>query len=48
MTVIVDNGHLSRMIVEQILRHLGVEQEILVIELFHCFFLNYFNLLLYF
>lgn len=41
MTVIVDNGHLSRMIVEQILRHLGVEQEILVIELFHCFTLKY-------
>ena len=35
VTVIVDNRHLSRMVVIQILSHLGLQDEILVIESFH-------------
>ena len=35
MTVIVDDGHLSRMIVVQILGKLGLQDEILVVECFH-------------
>ena len=35
MAVVVDNGHFSRMVMEKVLCNLGVEQEVLVIELFH-------------
>jgi hypothetical protein len=35
VTVIVDDGHLGRMVVEQVLCNLVVEHEVLVIELLH-------------
>ena len=35
MTMIVDNGHLSRMIVIQVLCHLGLQNEVIIIELLH-------------
>ena len=39
MTVIVDDGHLSRMIVIQVLSHLGLQNEVIVIKLLHKSFL---------
>ena len=35
MTMIVDNGHFSRMIVIQVLCHLGLQNKVLIIELLH-------------
>jgi hypothetical protein len=37
MTVIVDDGHLSRMIVIQVLSYLSLKNEVIVIELLHNF-----------
>jgi hypothetical protein len=35
VTVVVNDGHFSRMIVEKILRGFGIQQEVFVHELFH-------------
>jgi hypothetical protein len=35
MAMVVDNGHLSRMVVIQVLSHLGLKNKVIVVELLH-------------
>ena len=39
MTVIIDDGHLSRMVVIQVLSRLGLQNEVIIIELLHNYYL---------